>query len=65
MGFEHIRSWYELEEITEKQELMIAACENEIKQLEQENSELKEDLMILKQTLNDTLNKEKDGEIIY
>ena len=41
MGFEHIRSWYELEEINDQQERMITAYEIKIKQLEQENAELK------------------------
>ena len=44
MGFDHIRSWYELEEINERQEHMITVYENEIKKLEQENTELKEKL---------------------
>ena len=61
MGFDHIRSWYELEEINEQQERMITVYENEIKQLEQENSDLKEELMILKEKLEDTFNKE-DGD---
>ena len=38
MGFDHIRSWYELEEINEQQERMITVYENEIKQLEKENA---------------------------
>ena len=54
MGFDHIRSWYELEEINEQQERMITVYENEIKQLEQENAELKEELTILKQRLEET-----------
>ena len=53
MGFDNIRSWYELEEINEQQERMIAVYENEIKQLEQENVELKEELKNLKQRLDD------------
>ena len=40
MGFEHIRSWYELEEINEQQERMITAYEIKIKQLEQENADI-------------------------
>ena len=54
MGFDHIRSWYELEEINEQQERMITVYENEIKQLEQENAELKEELTLLKQRLEET-----------
>ena len=42
MGFEHIRSWYELEEITEQQERVIANYETKIKKLEQELKTLKE-----------------------
>ena len=61
MGFDHIRSWYELEEINEQQERMITVYENEIRQLEKENSELKEELINLKQKLEDTFNKE-DGD---
>ena len=63
MGFDHIRSWYELEEINEQQERMITIYENEIKKLEQENAELKEELMILKQKLEDTFNKE-DNDVV-
>ena len=63
MGFDHIRSWYELEEINEQQERMITVYENEIKQLEQENAELKEELSILKGKLEDTFNKEDDDVV--
>jgi len=63
MGFDHIRSWYELEEINEQQERMITVYENEIKKLEQENAELKEELVILKQKLEDTFNKEDDDVV--
>ena len=63
MGFDHIRSWYELEEINARQERMITVYENEIKKLEQENAELKEELMILKQKLEDTFNKE-DNDVV-
>ena len=58
MGFDHIRSWYELEEINEQQERMITVYENEIKQLEQENAELKEELTLLKQRLEETFDNE-------
>ena len=56
MGFEHIRSWYELEEINEQQERTITAYEIKIKQLEQENAELKQELIILKEK-NDAISK--------
>ena len=42
MGFDHIKSWYELEEINEQQERMIANYENRIKKLEEEQKILKE-----------------------
>ena len=58
MGFDHIRSWYELEEINEQQERMITVYENEIKQLEQENAELKEEVTLLKQRLEETFDNE-------
>ena len=58
MGFDHIRSWYELEEINQQQERMITVYENEIKQLEQENAELKEELTLLKQRLEETFDNE-------
>ena len=58
MGFDHIRSWYELEEINEQQDRMITVYENEIKQLEQENAELKEELTLLKQRLEETFDNE-------
>ena len=58
MGFDHIRSWYELEEINEQQERMITVYENEIKHLEQENAELKQELVILKQRLEETFDDE-------
>ena len=58
MGFDHIRSWYELEEINEQQERMITVYENEIKHLEQENAELKQELVILKQRLEETFDNE-------
>ena len=56
MGFEHIRSWYELEEINEQQERMITTYENEIKKLEQENAELKKELTMLNKK-NDAISK--------
>ena len=52
MGFEHIRSWYELEEINEQQERVIATYENEVQKLKQENAELKKELIILKEKKN-------------
>ena len=63
MGFDHIRSWYELEEINERQEQMITVYENEIKQLQKEKAELKQELIILKQKLEDAFNGE-DGDAI-
>ena len=63
MGFDHIRSWYELEEINERQEQMITVYENEIKQLQQEKAELKQELIILRQKLEDAFNGE-DGDAI-
>ena len=63
MGFDHIRSWYELEEINEQQERMITVYENEIKKLQQEKAELKQELIILKQKLEDTFNKEDDDVV--
>ena len=63
MGFDHIRSWYELEEINEQQERMITVYENEIEKLQQENTELKQELIILKQKLEDTFNKEDDDVV--
>ena len=62
MGFDHIRSWYELEEINEQQERMITVYENEIKQLEKENTELKQELLILKNKLEEAFDKE-DNDI--
>ena len=62
MGFDHIRSWYELEEINEQQERMITVYENEIKQLEKENTELKQELSILKNKLEKAFGKE-DNDI--
>jgi len=58
MSFDHIRSWFELEEINEQQERMITVYENEIKNLEQENSKLKEELTILKQRLEENFDNE-------
>ena len=62
MGFDHIRSWYELEEINEQQERMITVYENEIKQLEKDNTELKQELFILKNKLEKAFGKE-DNDI--
>jgi len=42
---------------------MITVYENEIKKLEQENAELKEELSILKGKLEDTFNKEDDDVV--
>mgnify|MGYP001487277394 CR=1 FL=1 len=42
MGYDHIRSWYELEEINEQQERMISHYEDKIKKLEKELKILKE-----------------------
>ena len=58
MGFDHIRSWYELEEINEQHERMITVYENESKQLEQENAELKQELVILRQRFEETFDDE-------
>tara|TARA_Y100001973_G_scaffold62724_1_gene91956 strand:+ start:490 stop:657 length:168 start_codon:yes stop_codon:yes gene_type:complete len=52
MGYDHIRSWYELEEINEQQERMIISYENRIKQLEQQNADLIQELTTLKQKNN-------------
>ena len=43
---------------------MITVYENEIKKLEQENAELKQELTILKQKLEDTFNKEDNDDVI-
>ena len=58
MSFDHIRSWFELEEINEQQERTITFYENEIKQLEEENAELKEELKLLKQRLEEIIDNE-------
>ena len=63
MSYDHIRSWYELEEITERQERMITIYEKEIKQLEQEKAELKEEILILKSKLENVYVSEDDGNI--
>ena len=63
MSYDHIRSWYELEEITERQERMITIYEKEIKQLEQEKAELKEEILILKSKLENVYANEDDGNI--
>ena len=55
MSFDHIRSWFELGEINEQQERTITFYENEIKQLEEENAELKEELKLLKQRLEEII----------
>ena len=51
MDFNTIRSWYELEEITEQQEKMIHIYQEEIATLELENRELKEKVLLLSQKL--------------
>ena len=51
MDFNQIRSWYELEEITEKQEQMIHIYQEEIATLELENKELKEKVLLLSKKL--------------
>ena len=63
MSYDHIRSWYELEEITERQERMITIYEKEIKQLEQEKAQLKEEILILKTELENVYANEDDGNI--
>ena len=63
MSFDHIRSWYELEEITERQERMITIYEKEIKQLEQEKAQLKKEILILKTELENVYANEDDGNI--
>ena len=63
MSFDHIRSWYELEEITERQERMITIYEKKIKQLEQEKAQLKEEILILKTELENVYANEDDGNI--
>ena len=42
---------------------MITVYENEIEKLQQENTELKQELIILKQKLEDTFNKEDDDVV--
>tara|TARA_B100001250_G_C19578546_1_gene690908 strand:- start:458 stop:661 length:204 start_codon:yes stop_codon:yes gene_type:complete len=51
MDFNTIRSWYELEEITEQQEKMIHIYQEEIATLELENRELKEKVLLLSKKL--------------
>ena len=51
MDFNQIRSWYELEEITEKQEQMIHIYQEEIATQELENKELKEKVLLLSKKL--------------
>ena len=51
MDFNTIRSWYELEEITEQQEKMIHIYQEEIATLELENKELKEKVLLLSKKL--------------
>ena len=63
MSYDHIRSWYELEEITERQERMITIYEKEIKQLEQEKAQLKEEILILKSKLENVYVSEDNNDI--
>jgi len=63
MSFDHIRSWYELEEITERQERMITIYEKEINQLEQEKAQLKEEISILKAKLENAYASEDTNDI--
>ena len=51
MDFNNIRSWYELEEINEKQEQMIIIYQEEIAKLEEEKEELNQEVLVLKRTL--------------
>ena len=51
MDFNHIRSWFELEEITEKQEQMIIIYQKEIEKLQEENEELNEKVLVLTRRL--------------
>ena len=60
MDFNQIRSWYELEEITEKQEQMIHIYQEEIATLELENKELKEKVLLLSKKLEYYFDEEDD-----
>tara|TARA_R100000742_G_C4253650_1_gene71733 strand:- start:53 stop:256 length:204 start_codon:yes stop_codon:yes gene_type:complete len=59
MNYDHIRSWYELEEITEKQEKMITIYEQEIETLKQEKEELRREVSKLKKQLESQFALEK------
>ena len=60
MDFNTIRSWYELEEITEKQEKMIHIYQEEIATLELENKELKEKVLLLSKKLEYYFDEDDD-----
>ena len=60
MDFNQIRSWYELEEITEKQEQMIHIYQEEIATLELENKELKEKVLLLSKKLEYYFDEDDD-----
>ena len=60
MNYDHIRSWYELEEITEKQENMIIIYEQEIETLKQEKEELRREVLKLKKQLESQFTLEKN-----
>jgi len=65
MDFNSIRSWYELEEINEKQEQMIIIYQEEIAKLEEEKEELNQEVLALKQRLTyykSVVEKEIDEE---
>ena len=60
MDFNTIRSWYELEEITEQQEKMIHIYQEEIATLELENKELKEKVLLLSKKLEYYFDEDDD-----
>jgi len=61
MDFNTIRSWYELEEITEQQEKMIHIYQEEIATLELENKELKEKVSLLSKKLEYYFDEDDDA----